>query len=135
MDPGLDLGNLVGGYLRRIVGDGVLGTARHRQELSPSVLPGLLVLAVVALMVVMAAAKRRVEQLLLPAALMVSSVVLFAAPVFLAQPHTEGSYSEGRYWVAPVILLLTALLLVAESAWLDRRESAEESRPFWPSSS
>ena len=26
--------------------------------------------------------------------------------------------------MAPVILLLTALLLVAESAWLDRRESA-----------
>ena len=124
MDPGLDLGNLVGGYLRRVVGDGVLGIGRHGQDVSPTVVPGLLVLLLVTLMAVMSVVRRRADRLMFPAVLTLCSMVLFAAPAYLTQPNTEQSYSEGRYWVAPVILLVTAFLLVAETAWLDRREPA-----------
>ena len=120
MHPGFDLESLVAGYLRRVVADGVLGSGRHGHGPSPSVVPGLLVSVAVAVLVAAAISRRRTDALLFPATLIGCSIVLFAAPAALTQWDTTQAYTAGRYWVAPVILLVTALSLLAEDAWLAR---------------
>ncbi|WP_244931681.1 hypothetical protein [Nocardioides sp. W7] len=108
--------DLVAGYLRRVLGDGVLGTWRHDDPLSTSVVAGCGVLLLMVAATVHVARRGRGAALVVPALLVGVSVVLYAAPILISHAPTNHTLMSGRYAVAPVALLLIAVALVADAS-------------------
>lgn len=109
-------------YVRRVPGDGVLGLGRYSQTATSSaLLPGVVVVVVVALLAAWVARTEGWAELVLPAVTLALSGVTFAAPVALsditgAVPPVIG----GRYSVAPALLFYFALGLLVERVLLTR---------------
>jgi hypothetical protein len=111
--------DLVAGYLRRVLGDGVLGSGRHDDLVAASIVGGVVILAVVAVACACLVAGGRSDALVLPALLVGVSVVLFAAPIAISHAPTDYAVLSGRYFVAPAALFLIGLALMADTLILD----------------
>ncbi|MFT4286454.1 hypothetical protein [Nocardioides sp.] len=112
----IDLTALLSGYARRVVGDGFLGLpspadASTADQLWRVVLPVLLILA---LLIVVVRSDRR--GLWLPLGLIVLSVGIYAVPTTLGGTLVDNPYADARYFVAPAVLLVCAVLILADMA-------------------
>jgi hypothetical protein len=109
---------ILDGYLRRVLGDGVLGLGRYPDAAASSALvPGLLVGVVLTALAVFVAWERGLSALLVPLLAAALSVVTYAAPVGLSD--AVGAMSpmlDGRYSVGPTLLLAFATALLVERA-------------------
>lgn len=100
-------------YLTRVIGDGVLGVARHAPGTkSTGLLPAVFVLLLLGLLVATVVARRRSEWLFLPAILLALSLATFAPPVLLNRFEVADPFSGGRYYVTPVLFVLTATAML-----------------------
>lgn len=107
--------DLVAGYLRRVLGDGVLGSGRHDDLVAASIVAGVVVLVVVAVSFALLAVGGRSDALVVPAFLVAVSVVLFAAPIVISHAPTDYAVLSGRYFVAPTALFLVGVALLADA--------------------
>lgn len=111
----LDPPELAAGYLRRVLGDGILGTGVHPlDEPAPSIARGLVALVILACLMLLLARTTGVRSLALPAAMMGLSVITYLIPVALSGRDTLFPQHAGRYYVAPVLFLLAACGLLIE---------------------
>ncbi|MBS44183.1 MAG: hypothetical protein CMH83_13670 [Nocardioides sp.] len=129
-----DLAALPAGWLRRVVGDAVLGQARYGDAGAPHEAPGVLV-GLLALLVLLAGAvalllSGRGRDLVVPALLVVVGGLAYAAPAYLTSIDTTEVSFSGRYYVPPAVLLLVALAMLAEAAWTRDRSVGSDRRPL-----
>ena len=116
LGSGLDPDLAIRGYLARVVGDGVLGIARHH------VLPSLAIggaCAVLAALVVLAATvwiSHGRASLLLPGLLVAVSVAVWVILVLLSGLDPVHPFGGGRYAVPPTIFFLVAVALLVGRA-------------------
>lgn len=119
--PAVRPGDLVGGWLRRALADGILGTGRYGDPATPSpavtagVVLGLVVLVLAALVLVR---RPRWSATLAPVlALLLASSLTFAAPIVATSSTTVYPMFPGRYFVAPALLAVIAVALLGARAW------------------
>jgi hypothetical protein len=107
--------DLVAGYLRRVLGDGVLGSGRHDDLVAAGVVAGVVVLVLVVAACACVVAGGRGDAVVVPAVLLGVSLVLYAAPIVISRAPTDFAVISGRYFVAPTALFLIALVLLADT--------------------
>jgi hypothetical protein len=116
LEPAAPWPDIEAGFVRRVVGDGVLGIGRHTPtQLSPELGAGIVVgLLLVLAMLALAFTGRRVE-LLFPVVLVLLSMGFYGMLLRLNGLPTNDPFAGQRYAVVPAILVLTA---VTQVAWL-----------------
>lgn len=126
LEPPAPFAEISAGFVRRVVGDGVLGIGRHTPtQLSPELGSGVVVgLLLVLTLVALAFTVRRVE-LLFPVVLLVLAMGFYWLLLHLNGLPTNDPFAGQRYAVTPVILLLTA---VTHLAWVASRPLAAGTR-------
>lgn len=112
---------LASGWLRRALADGFLGVARHDGNPSPSVTAGVVLALVVLVLVISlalgAARQRLAPTFAAPVVLLGASALTLALPVVATGTTTGYPLFPGRYYVAPAVLAVIAVAMMAESAW------------------
>ncbi len=117
MTPQISADPLVAGYVRRVLGDGLLGIGPEPvAQLEPSVTAGLVLLAVFAVLLALDAARHGVARQLPVLALVVLSYLAYAPPVVLTGQPAVDLVLAGRYFVAPALLWILAFALVLPTA-------------------
>jgi hypothetical protein len=109
---------ILDGYLRRVLGDGVLGLGRYPDAATSSALvPGLLVGGLVVALAVFVARERGLAAIVVPLLTLVLSVASYAVPVGLSDAvGPMPPRLDGRYSVGPTLLLVFAVALLVERA-------------------
>lgn len=121
LSSGLHPRALTGGFLRRVVADGVLGTGRHVPGTpSTSIMAGAVLVLLVCGLVALLVRQRGLDQAVVPALLVVAAGATFVIPVTLTSLAGVDPFSGGRYYVAPALLFLTALVLLSADALIGR---------------
>jgi len=121
LSSGLHPDALTAGFLRRVVADGVLGVGRYVPgTLSTSIIPGAVLTLLVCGLVALLVRHRGLDQALVPALLVAAAGATFVIPVTLTSLAGVDPFSGGRYYVAPALLFLTALVLLSADALIGR---------------
>lgn len=119
-DPSVD--SIGGGYLRRVIADGILGVGRNVPgEQSSSVLVGAAFLAGFVVLLVIAARRQGSARVVPVLGVLGLSVVAYAGPVVITGLNTANPHQGGRYYVAPALLWLVALVMVLPQASAEGR--------------
>lgn len=106
----LDLGNA---YLLRVLGDGVFGLGRLAVgQPSTTQKPGFVALALLLVLALAVGVREGWRALAFPALLMACSLAFFVMPILVTQVPVDNPFMASRYYVPPVILLLTVLALL-----------------------
>jgi hypothetical protein len=119
VDPDLDV--IAQQWFARVLGDGVLGIARHDLAPAPSLTAGFIVAGALAVLLVRLALRQGAHALVLPAYLILIGLVVYFPPLLLSAVDTTNPGAAGRYYVAPVVLLLTAIGVVVQRVLEDTR--------------
>ena len=121
LSSGLHPDALTAGFLRRVVADGVLGVGRYVPgTLSTSIIPGAVLTLLVCGLVALLVRHRGLDQALVPALLVAAAGATFVIPVTLTSLACIDPFSGGRYFVAPALMWLAAVVLLVTEA-LDGR--------------
>jgi len=105
------------GALRRVLGDGVLGYARHDPSLpSFSLTAGLVVALVVAALLATAVATGGGSTVTLTVVVAGCALGVYLVPLTVSRADTVSSWVTGRYYVPAVLLMWFALVVLAHHA-------------------
>ncbi len=128
---GVRPGSLVAGYLRRVLGDGVLGEARLApQSTQTSVTAGIVVLVgILALALLTWRRGRDPAGLWVVGVLLTFSAVTYAVPVITSGVSTALPYYGARYYVTPAVLVEAAILILVGQVLPLRRRQSPDARP------
>jgi hypothetical protein len=111
---GVDLGpaRLVGGFVRRVLGDGVLGVGRHPiNQLAPGLQAGAAVAILLTILVICLTTIDGFPVLARASCFGIMAILTYSLPV-VATPQltTEHPVVAGRYYVAPALLTIVAIM-------------------------
>ena len=120
--PDTSAAEIGAGFLRRVVADAVLGSARHDGLPATGTTAGVVVLVLVVGLLVAVGVLRGWEAVLAPAYLVGLSLVVYLVILGASRAPTDNAAFAGRYFVAPVAFLLAAVVLAAARAWGPGRE-------------
>ena len=118
--PVVVLGTLLAGYERRVLGDGLFGLGVYRVGASlASDVRGLVALALLVVLLLAVGRGSGVRSIALPGLLLALSLALFAIPTVISGRIADGLVldnieSSSRYYVAPVLMMLSALLMLLD---------------------
>ena len=112
-------------WFARVLGDGVLGVARHDGQPAPSTTAGLLIGLALVLLAIWTARRHGWSSLLVPAYLLALGVVVYVPAVYITAVDVTNPSLAGRYYVAPVLLTMCGLLLVVDRVVADAVASRE----------
>lgn len=105
---------LVRGFVRRVLGDGVLGVARlNPAKPAASITAGLVVIVVMVGLSAFLLVRHRYEPVVGAAILGVLSYVFFLAPTDLGAVDTDTAFNGARYFVAPALFISLAIAILA----------------------
>jgi hypothetical protein len=83
----------------------------------PQLLAGLVVLVAIVVAALLVALGGDTRRAVVAAILLTGSLVLFAAPAVASGILLVGSHGAGRYYVAPAMLVASAVTILADAAW------------------
>jgi hypothetical protein len=109
----LDL--VTNGFLQQVVADGVLGTGRNTAGPSSSIVPGAMLVLLVCGLVALLVRQHELDQTIAPALLISAAWTTYVIPAVLTSGAGVSAFVAGRYCVAPALLWLTALVMLAAS--------------------
>ena len=133
--PGLSPRSLADSFLRRVVADGILGTRRHEPPTilangtyippmpSTGIIAGVVLALLVCCLVALLIRLRGVDQAIVPTLLVVTAWATFFIPVTLTSLTGADVFDGGRYYVAPALLWVTAVVLLAAEGLQGRMRS------------